>query len=495
MGVGDNPFAAMRNDRIAIAILGWALACGAIRADESLEFGDFSGMDMRGKVPTGSDLGMANLTGANLRGVDFTGLRLSRTELRGADLSWTRNWAAAALVDEIDAREADFRHADLRGASVTGTYFEEADLRHADLRGAWLSGRFHGARFDEAEVEGAVMLGAVGGLDDGLIVDLAKRGALVDAATFTAALRAGMSAEGRSAAGFQLESADLEGVSFAGGSLHSADLRRANLRVANLSDCNVCWAKLDEARLDGASILKARFIGAELRRASLTRALATGADFSGADLAHADLADADLRGADFGDADLRGANLKGARLDGAKWQAAILDGVRGLEAGVERDLRGKAARWRYDLNQEVTAVVVFAAWPAWCIGMFGGMVAINRLWRRPGQGGLARGLAAFQSVALAPLAVVVLFAATGSSTIAQFNGSMGVWGWWVGAFFPALGVLTVAALAFLVVVPMWILRGRREPGQPLPLVLAAASLTGLALLAALPCTLMLAPRA
>jgi len=68
---------------------------------------------------------------------------------------------------------------------------EEADLRHVDLRGASLSGRFHGARFDEAEVEGAVMMGAVGGPDDGLIVDLAKRGALVDAAAFTAALRAG----------------------------------------------------------------------------------------------------------------------------------------------------------------------------------------------------------------------------------------------------------------------------------------------------------------
>jgi uncharacterized protein YjbI with pentapeptide repeats len=312
----------MRNDRIALAIIASVVAASAILAAESLEFGDFSGMDMRGKVPTGSDLGLAKLTGANLRGVDFTGLRLSRTELRGADLSWTRNWAAAALVDEIDAREADFRQADLRGASVTGTYFEQADFRHADLRGAWLSGRFHGARFDEAEVEGAVMLGAVGGLDDGLVADLAKRGALVDAATFTAALKAGMSAEGRSAAGFQLESADLEGVSFAGGSLHSA-------RV----------------------------------------------------------------------------------------------------------------------------------------------------------------------VALAPLAVVVLFAFTGSSPIAQFNGSLGVWSWWVGAFFPAIGVLSVAALAFLMVVPMWILRGRREPGQPLPLVLAAASLTGLALLAALPCTLMLAPRA
>jgi uncharacterized protein YjbI with pentapeptide repeats len=363
------------------------------------------------------------------------------------------------------------------------------------LRGAWLSGRFHGARFDDALVEGAVLLGA-GGLDESLTGHLAERGAVVDANTFIAALRQGMSATGRHAAGFRLQGADLEGLSFAGTNLHSADLRSATLRGADLRDCNLCWAKMGEARLDSAALDKARFVGADLRGASLARVTASGASFSNAKLSHADFAAADLRGADFSHADLRCANLRGARIDGCQWNAAILEGVRGLDLVVERDLRRQAARWKHDLNATLGAIMRVSAWPAWVVGMLGGLVCGAMLfWGRPGQRGLALGLTVFQLVALAPLAVLALFMFTGSSPAAQLNSGYGVWSWWVGMFFPILGALAFGGLVFLAVVPVWIVRRRLSTELPMPLVLAAAAFTGLALLASLPCLLSLAPSA
>jgi uncharacterized protein YjbI with pentapeptide repeats len=516
--------------RFAMAAFAWVFSSAEMQADDPHRFGESMGMDMRRKMSVGGEMSMTDLGGAYLQGADMTGVSLRRTNLRGANLSRTRNWSAAKLISSVDAREADFRHADLRGASVEGGKFEEADFREADLRGAWLSGRFHGAQFDGAQVDGTVLLGALG-LDDSQIANLAERGALVEPQDFVASLRAGTSAAGRYAHGFRLDHTTLNGLSFVGTNLHSASLSSASLLNADLSDSNLCWASMHGARLNGAVLLNAQlvganlwsanlvrvtarganlswtsmhgvrldgavlnhslFVGADLKSASLVGVAARGASFSNAKLSQADLTNAELQGADFSHADLRGANLEGARLEGANWKAAILDGVQGLDPVVEKELRRQAARWKYELAQSLRRT---SAWPAWSIGMLGGIAAMVRLWRRPGQRGFARALAAFQVVALTPLGLLLLYVITASSPAAQRSSDLGVLSWLVGAFDPVAGMMVLAGLIFLVVVPVLIIRGRRRPGQPLPLVLAAAAFTGMALLTALPCLISLAPK-
>ena len=307
--------------------------------------------DLRAANLSRADLTGADFSGADLRGANLSGAKLDRIELKEADLRGVIGWATVDLGLGMSAKGANFSGTDLRDAKIaggySGGYFENADFTGADLTRAILSGRFHGARFDDAKVDGALMLGA-GGIEP-LHDDLRKRGAIVDAVGFAAAVRSGRDFSRSLLRHAHLQGIDLAAAKLAGADLHSAALDRAGLEGADLRDAEFYWGTAEGTRFNGAQLARAQLDNMRAAGANFERATLVGTSLFGADLAGANLREANLTGANLSSANLTGADLTGAILTDTKVDAAIISNVIGLEPTAERQLRGRAGRWKYDL--------------------------------------------------------------------------------------------------------------------------------------------------
>lgn len=116
---------------------------------------------------------------------------------------------------------------------------------------------------------------------------------------------------------------------------------KASLRwlAGDCPGCNLAGAKLQGSDLAGANLRGADLLGADLREANLRRADLRDANLASAKLVFTNLAGANLRGANLRGADLTGANLimadlQDADITGAVFQNALLEGVKGLDAGM-----------------------------------------------------------------------------------------------------------------------------------------------------------------
>lgn len=406
------------------------------------------GRDFRGVDLTNADLTMADFSGADLRGAKLAGAKLDRINLDDADLRGVIGWAEADLGFGLSANRANFSQTDLRGARVvggsSGGYFEGADFRGSNLTDATLHGRFHGAKFDGAIVNGTLMVGALGIEPDQ--ADLQRRGAIVNGSDFSAAVKAG-----RDFSGYQLSVAPLQGVDLTG-----AQLRGANMHSANISGTKLVGANLQKAELYFCDAQGARFEGADLSQAPLNYIRAADANFDGAKLRGATLYGADLTGtsfqnadltnADLSFADLSGADLTGAVLNGIKVDAAIIDGVRGLDPATIRQLRGKAGRWRHDLFKGFEWFVSNLSLPLHLVlTLFLGTLGLIGLYHaRRGVRASFGVLAAINGLAVIPFLFALAFAALGGSHVAQMSDPH-LWSAW----FRLHGMLAMAMLVLL----------------------------------------------
>lgn len=354
-------------------VAAFLLAC-PVHGREELKFKNLEGQDLRGRDFLGMDLSMTELGKANLRGVDFSGAELDRTELDGADLSGTKGWAKVDFGIGLSAQGAKFHGADLSQAVVPGTYFERADFSGADLRGAYLSGRFHEAIFTDAKVAGAVLLGAHG--IEPQLEDLRSRGAIVDAADFSREVQRGVDFSKRRLRNFNLQGALLDGGRFEEVDFHSAHLDGSSLKGAHLVRARFYFAYLPGAELEAADLSGMSSDRADFSDVNFSRANCAGASFSSARMARANFSGADLTNADFSGADLRGADLSGAILNGVKWDAAILEGVRGLPPGQLKELKSKAARWKFEFAEHFSIFVQHASMPGWLLTLVLGAAAL-----------------------------------------------------------------------------------------------------------------------
>lgn len=213
-----------------------------------------------------------------------------------------------------DFRGFDLRNVDFRGVGQAG---KETALRGADFTGADL----RGADFGNARLDGAVLRDA----------DLGN-------AKFVTA---------------RLDDADLTGATLGGARFQECWFTNAGLAGVDFSQATINGCRFDGAVLDHAILQGAQndlgwrdFSGASLRGVDLS-----GFDFSHSNLAGADLTDANLTGARFVEADLTGANLSGAILDSVVVDAAILDGVTGLDESTLQMLLAEADRAEFEARR------------------------------------------------------------------------------------------------------------------------------------------------
>ncbi len=181
-----------------------------------------AGRNLNGASLKRADFGRADLSGADLSGISGGGIKLSYAKLEearlvGADL-------IGAVLNSVDAGEADF----------TGALLEDADLGHARLRFA---------QFGHAVMDGATLAGA----------DL-----------WGAKLR-GAEAERTCFKGARLDEAQLQEAD-----LTHADLTGATLRRAHLQGTILRGATLRDAVMDGADLTGADLTGAVLPHVSLS---------------------------------------------------------------------------------------------------------------------------------------------------------------------------------------------------------------------------------
>ncbi len=413
----------------------------------SLALSDYRGRDLRGANLRKADLTMADFSGADLRGADVTDAKLDRVNLDGADLRGVIGWAKADLGLGLSANRANFAGTDLRNAKVaggySGGYFEKADFTQTDLTGATLAGRFHGARFEGATLRGALMLGA-GGVES-IREDLRKRGAIVVGEDFAAAVKSGRDFSHSLLQGAQLQDLNLTALRVQGADLHSANFDRTVLDGADLRGAALYWATAIQARFDGADLTDAQFDNVRADDASFVGAKLVHASLLGTHLPRANLRNVDLIGADLSYADLTGADLTGAILDDVEIEAAIFNGVRGLSAETCRALRGRAGRWRYDLEMAVNEFLEDWSFPVHL--MLTPLALVLGLGGR--QTTAARGsftvLMGINAAALLPLLLVLGMGLLGGSPVAQLSVSnMGLWEAWFHAW-PVL-ILVMAAL-------------------------------------------------
>lgn len=261
--------------------------------------------DLRGVKLKGANLERAVLTRANLAGADLEGAKLAGANLGGADLAGA------------NFREADMTDAVLHGASCAGTDFEKATLDRADLSEA---------RFPDASLRGVSARDLVALRLDMERADLS--GARLDRATFLEPKLRGARFDEATLEGMLLLDADAAGASFVrahaknlravkaerGTTLEGADFRGADLRMANLRGVLLSRAKFTDARLDGAELSSAELDGADLEGAQIVEARLIKTNLTEANLARADLMNAlmpraVIRGARFDEASLFQADM------------------------------------------------------------------------------------------------------------------------------------------------------------------------------------------
>ncbi len=338
------------------------------------------------------------------------------------------------------------------------------------------------------------MLGALG-IESSTEV-LRQRGAIVVADDFVKSVRAGRDFTDADLSGFELAGAQLDAAPFRKANLHSANLTKTSLHGAMLSEANLCWAKLDGANLNRADLSLAHLIGAGLTAADLSHAQCRGAGFNGAKLRNSNLAGADLSDADFRQADLTGANLTGAVLDGARWNAAILEDIRGISPAQAAELKSQAARWKHDwanFFDKVVPPLSIAGWLlCWPLGIAFLLFAGKR---SPGKWGWKL-IAAIHAIAGVPLFAFIFFFVTRTSPTAQLSVSSSGWSLWFGLW-PVLTGTTLLTMGIFVpvVISLWWTRRRHQPCELKKPLVPAAFLTCFSLAASLGILLQLVPDA
>ncbi|MFN6540685.1 MAG: pentapeptide repeat-containing protein [Nostoc sp. EkiNYC01] len=214
--------------------------------NESKQFKNFSGIDLRGIDLSGVDLRDYNFSDADLRGANLSATDLRGADLKGADLrgtninekteidgKWLLVWETVNhRVEGRDLSNADLSGANLIDADLSGAILISANLTDVNLSGANLSG----ANLIDADLSGA-------NLSD-------------------ADLRASLSSANFSDA--NLSGADLRtnlsGANLSGANLSDANLSGANLSGANLSGANLSGANLSGANLESAIVMNAFFV-------------------------------------------------------------------------------------------------------------------------------------------------------------------------------------------------------------------------------------------
>ena len=226
----------------------------------------------------------------------------------------------------IDAQHGDLQKVDLGFATLAGAVFDEADMRGAQLYGAVLPG----ASFEGARLGDAVFLAA----------DLRRadfRGATLEGADFRGASLT------HSRFGAKRPS------SFDDGGTHVAEaMRPANLSHTDFTGADLSMSNLAGADLEGTILVGANLSGTPSRatpdprrgpRSRMARALRSTPSCSphceGANLTDANLTRADLTGADLTNANLTGANLTGADLTFANLAGANLTGANLTKASLD----------------------------------------------------------------------------------------------------------------------------------------------------------------
>jgi uncharacterized protein YjbI with pentapeptide repeats len=328
-----------------------------------------------------------------------------------------------------------------------GRDYRGMDLREIDLRGGSWNGQtvttiWHGADLSGADLEGAMLRGVI--LDDA-----------------------------------NLSGANLKRASL-GPALRNARLDDANLEEANLDGVDLSKSSLRRANLKKAEISAARFVGADLRDAVLRHVRCewyppvfensnlTGVDFEGAEfLPEADFSNSDLTGANFRGAALVRANFRGADLSKTNLldgnvQHALFENVRGISAAEQKELRRRAARWRYDLLVVGEGILRLSHVAAFFLAPMGAIVLGVRIRRQnshPAQKVSATWALLFNGLAIIAFLSVFVVGFFGSR-VAQFNAGnplgMDAWSFWVG-FWPVLmgmlwltlGVTVIAFAAML----------------------------------------------
>ena len=262
---------------------------------------DWSGCDLRGADLDNASLARADLSGADLYAANMNNSTLRRANLSGADLQYA-------------AIGSSFLHANLTGANLTGAgggvllSMKDADLRSATLTGADLQ---------DSVLSGADLQGSTLG---------------------------GVNITGVDASGANLTGTDFSGVNITGASLRGANLTHANFSPASADNVNLTGANLTEANLSSAAALISPTSGglvgvpaslpANWRVAggwligpvhdNLQNADLSGLDLSGSYLAGASLQQSNLTNTNLTDANLSGAQASGASVTGADLTGATL---------------------------------------------------------------------------------------------------------------------------------------------------------------------------
>jgi uncharacterized protein YjbI with pentapeptide repeats len=189
--------------------------------------------------------------------------------------------------------DAHLKGTDLTGADLSGADFTGGDLREVTFgcdKPSKRCARLEGARFDKAQLQGAMLTGA-------------------------------------QLKGASLEAAQLQGAMLKGAQLQGANLFGAQLQGAMLGHAQLQGALLDVAGLEGAWLTEAQLQGAQLQLAHLQAARLEGAQLQGALLLRAELQAAHLQGAQLQGAYLKEAQLQGAYLLDAQLQGALLNDI------------------------------------------------------------------------------------------------------------------------------------------------------------------------
>jgi uncharacterized protein YjbI with pentapeptide repeats len=252
----------------------WRLANGDVTPDlkevklegEDLAAADLRGADLRGAQLRGARLADADLRYAALQGACMAGCDLSRVHLGGCDME--RSDLSHAYLEEARLHGVNGRHADLRGVqayhvsigSFLPDFRETTDLTGANLNRAWFpSAQLQGAVLDEVQARDADFHEA--DLHSTTLRNPDLRRSKLQHVTAGNADLTGALLGGADLSRTDLNGAKLNGARLRGANLRDADLRAADLTGADLADADLSMASFIGTVLVRAQMPRARVYG------------------------------------------------------------------------------------------------------------------------------------------------------------------------------------------------------------------------------------------